>query len=136
MSVNTSYDNIQKSTTIITTTILQLTSAYSTIANGGFKINPTLIKKEKYTKGKRILEENVSKNLVTILRKIVTTKEGTASLANIDGYEVGGKTGTAQKFDVNNNVYHDSLYVASFASIFPSDNPKYVLLISHLKNLK
>ena len=48
-------------------TILQLTSAYSTIANGGFKINPTLIKKEKYTKGDRILEDNVSKNLVAIL---------------------------------------------------------------------
>ena len=81
----------------ITTTILQLTSAYSTIANGGFRINPTLIKKEKYVKGERILEENVSSNLVSILRKIVTTKEGTATLANVEGYEVAGKTGTAEK---------------------------------------
>ncbi len=110
----------------ITTTILQLTSAYSTIANGGFKINPTLIKKEKYTKGERILEENVSTNLVKILRKIVTTKEGTATLANVKGYEVAGKTGTAEKIFEGG---YSRKKINTFASIFPASNPKYSLVV-------
>ena len=48
-------------------------------------------------KKEKILNEEVSSKILPILRKIVTTKEGTASLANVDGYEIGGKTGTAQK---------------------------------------
>ena len=48
-------------------------------------------------KKEKILDQHVSKNILPILRKIVTDKEGTASLANVSGYEVGGKTGTAQK---------------------------------------
>ena len=46
---------------------------------------------------RKILSEDVSNKILPILRKIVTTKEGTASLSNVAGYEVGGKTGTAQK---------------------------------------
>ena len=110
----------------ITTTILQLTSAYSTIANGGFRINPTLIKKEKYVKGERILEENVSSNLVSILRKIVTTKEGTATLANVEGYEVAGKTGTAEKILEGG---YSRKKINTFASVFPASNPKYSLVV-------
>ncbi len=110
----------------ITTTILQLISAYSTIANGGYKVNPTLIKKEKYTKGERILDENVSTNLVTILRKIVTTKEGTATLANVEGYEVAGKTGTAEKILEGG---YSRKKINTFASIFPASNPKYSLVV-------
>ena len=110
----------------ITTTILQLTSAYSTIANGGFRINPTLIKKEKYVKGDRVLEENVSSNLVSILRKIVTTKEGTATLANVEGYEVAGKTGTAEKILEGG---YSRKKINTFASVFPASNPKYSLVV-------
>ena len=80
----------------ITTTLLQLAKAYSIISNGGYEINPTLVKKIENDQ-KRILNEDVSKKFLPILRKIVTNKEGTASLANVAGYEVGGKTGTAQK---------------------------------------
>ena len=58
-----------------------------------------------------------------ILRKVVTEKEGTASLADIDGYQVGGKTGTSQNYyDKKNNLN-------TFISIFPSHKPKYVLLV-------
>ena len=110
----------------ITTTIIQLANAYSIIVNGGFKINPTLIKKKSKVKNKKILNNDVSKKINPILRKIVTTKEGTASLANVEGYEVGGKTGTAQKSYVGG---YSNNKVNTFASFFPSSNPKYVLVV-------
>ncbi len=109
----------------ITTTLLQLASAYSTIVNGGYKINPTLIDKKNETKNKKILKNDVSKKINPILRKIVTSKEGTASLANIKGYQVGGKTGTAQK---STSGGYSMNKVNTFASIFPSSNPKYTLV--------
>ena len=110
----------------ITTTILQLANAYSIIVNGGYKINPTLIKKKSMIKNKKILNNDVSKKINPILRKIVTTKEGTASLANVEGYEVGGKTGTAQKSVVGG---YSKNKVNTFASIFPTSNPKYTLIV-------
>ena len=54
-----------------------------------------MIKKEKYKKAERILNKDVSKKINPILRKIVSTKEGTAGFANVNGYDIGGKTGTA-----------------------------------------
>jgi cell division protein FtsI (penicillin-binding protein 3) len=110
----------------ITTTILQLANAYSIIVNGGYKITPTLIKKNTNLKNKKILKNNVSKKINPILRKIVTTKEGTASLANVDGYEVGGKTGTAQK---SNEGGYSKNKINTFASIFPISSPKFTLVV-------
>ena len=81
----------------ITTTLLQLVKAYSIIVNGGYSIEPTLILNKKIDKKKLILNEGVSQKILPILRKVVTNKEGTASLSNVKGYEVGGKTGTAKK---------------------------------------
>ncbi len=111
----------------ITTTLLQLSKAYAIIANGGFYIEPTLIKKKKGLINKeRILDKEVSKKILPILRKIVTTKQGTASLANVEGYEIGGKTGTAQK---SINGSYSKKKINSFVSIFPISKPKYVLAI-------
>ncbi|MDA9178157.1 penicillin-binding protein 2, partial [Candidatus Pelagibacter sp.] len=110
----------------ITTTILQLANAYSIIVNGGYKIRPTLIKKNINLKKRKILKNDVSKKINPILRKIVTTKEGTASLANIDGYDVGGKTGTAQKSAVGG---YSKNKINTFASIFPISNPKFTLVV-------
>ena len=110
----------------ITTTILQLANAYSIIVNGGYKISPTLIKKKFKIKNKKILNNDVSKKINPILRKIVTTKEGTASLANVEGYEVGGKTGTAQK---STSGGYSNNKINTFASVFPISNPKYVLVV-------
>ena len=110
----------------ITTTLLQVAKAYSIIVNGGYEIYPRLIKNKKDIKGEKILTEDVSKKILPILRKIVTTKEGTASLANVKGYEIGGKTGTAQKSIAG--VYSKKK-INSFVSVFPTSKPKYVLAI-------
>ena len=111
----------------ITTTPLQLAKAYAIIANGGYKINPTLLKKkEKLKKGEQIISEENSKKINSILRKIVTSSAGTANLANIDGYEIAGKTGTAQK---SFEGKYSKKKVNTFASIFPISSPKYVLVV-------
>ena len=110
----------------ITTTLLQLAKAYSIIANGGFNIRPKLIKDATQNKKEKILNKDVSKKILPILRKIVTTKEGTASLANVSGYEIGGKTGTAQKSAVGG---YSNKKINSFVSVFPTSKPKFVLAV-------
>ncbi len=110
----------------ITTTLIQLAKAYSIIVNGGYLIKPSLIKKDEFQKKEKILNQEVSKKILPILRKIVSTKEGTASLANVEGYEIGGKTGTAQKSI--GGVYSNKK-INSFVSIFPSSKPKFVLAV-------
>ena len=110
----------------ITTTILQLANAYAIIVNGGYDVIPTLIKKDKEKKNKKILKNNVSEKINPILRKVVNTKEGTASLANVEGFEVGGKTGTAQKSTTGG---YSKNKVNTFAAVFPISNPKYSLVV-------
>ena len=108
----------------ITTTLLQLAKAYSIIVNGGYKVNPTLIKLDNEDQKEKILDQSVSKNILPILRKIVTDKEGTASLANVNGYEVGGKTGTAQKSTAGG---YSKKKINTFISVFPTSKPKFLL---------
>ena len=109
----------------ITTTPLQAAAAYASMTNGGYLTKPTLQLKQNPDLEKKIsiISKNTSTQISKILRKVVTEKEGTASLANIFGYEVGGKTGTAKSYkDKNKNIN-------TFISVFPSSDPKYILLI-------
>ena len=112
----------------IATTILQLAKGYAILSNGGFEIKPNLITKnsEKNKKKNRLLNKGVSEQVVSALRKIVNTEEGTAKFANVPNYEIGGKTGTADK--VLNGVYSEGK-VNTFASIFPTSNPKFVFVV-------
>ena len=111
----------------IATTPLQLAKGYSIISNGGYYVKPTLIKKNFYQNDRiRVINKNISEQINPILRKIVSTKIGTANLANIEGYDVGGKTGTAQKSI--NGVYSNEK-INTFVSIFPISNPRYTLLV-------
>jgi len=110
----------------IATTLLQLTKGYSIVSNGGFEIFPTLIKKDKYKNGKRILNKNVSKKINPILRKIVSTEEGTAGFADVKGYEIGGKTGTADKAAIGG---YSKKKINTFASVFPTSKPKFALVV-------
>jgi len=108
----------------ITTTPLQLAKAYAILGNGGYKIRPTILKKEKKTLKKReqIISEKTSNQINSMLRKVVSLNEGTANFADIDGYEVAGKTGSALK-------YNSKAKLNTFVSIFPASMPKYVLLV-------
>ncbi len=111
----------------ITTTPLQAASAYASISNGGLIINPTLIKNKNLNKSKkRIIKSQTSDQINGILRQVVTSDNGTATLAEVYGYEVGGKTGTAKK---NINGQYTDKKLTSFISIFPSTKPRYVLMI-------
>ena len=112
----------------ITTTLLQIAKGYSIVTNGGYDIKPTIIQKkivEKHSQ-KRILNTGVSDKINKILRKIVTNKEGTAKLANVEGYDVGGKTGTAQ---ISKNGSYTRDKINTFAAVFPSQKPKYTLIV-------
>ena len=112
----------------IATTILQLAKGYAILSNGGFKINPTLISKDKsnYKKGESLVRKEVSDQVVSALRKVVNTSEGTAKFANVPNFEIGGKTGTADK--VLNGEYSEGK-VNTFASILPTSNPQYVFVV-------
>ena len=107
----------------ITTTPLQATTVYASLSNGGIMIKPVLIKENYPQNHKRIISNETSNKINSILRKVVTDDEGTASLANIDGYFVGGKTGTSQ------NYKNKNLNLNTFISVFPTQKPKYALFI-------
>ena len=107
----------------ITTTPVQAASVYAAIVNGGKLIKPSLIKNRKTKVSKKIISPKTSKAMSDILRKVVNNKEGTAHLADKDGYFVGGKTGTAENYGNTKDR------INTFISIFPSNKPKYTLLV-------
>jgi len=109
----------------VATTILQLAKGYAIISNGGFDVRPTLIIRND-KKRSRLLNKGVSAQVVTALRKIVNTEEGTAKFANVANYEIGGKTGTA---DQPKDGTYSEAKINTFASIFPTSNPQFVFIV-------
>ena len=93
------------------------------MSNGGKLIIPSLIKDRKIDKSKKLITEETSKKLSKILRKVVNGKYGTASLADKDGYHVGGKTGTAESYGNKKDR------INTFISIFPTYRPNYSLFV-------
>ena len=112
----------------VATTILQLAKGYAILSNGGVDIEPTLIKDSTKNKKKtaRLLKKGVSEQIVSTLRKIVNTEEGTAKFANVPNYEIGGKTGTA---DQPKEGAYSEAKINTFASIFPTSNPQFVFVV-------
>lgn len=106
---------------------LHLAAAYATIANGGEKVTPTLLRQHDPKPGPRVLSEKVAQDSVEMLRGVVT--HGTASLADVPGYEVAGKTGTADKPKRTGGYYKDKV-INTFASVFPASHPEYVVLVT------
>ena len=112
----------------VTTTPLQLARAYAILGNGGYKIRPTILRKKLNPPEQKIqiISSETSDTINSILRKVVANKEGTANFANIKGYEVGGKTGSALKS--SDGIYTKKKF-NTFVSLFPTSRPKYVLLV-------
>ncbi|MFB7173964.1 peptidoglycan D,D-transpeptidase FtsI family protein [Streptomyces sp. NPDC056254] len=111
---------------------MQAASVYSTIANGGVRIEPTLVRGTKGPDGRftpapapeqnRVISEQTAKTLAEMLESVVDDQEGTGTKAKIPGYRVGGKTGTSNRVDPATGRYKG--YTASFAGFAPADKPR------------
>ena len=112
----------------ISSSPLHLAAAFASVLNGGLKVNPTLLKRNGTNKiRKRVIRSDVSQTLINILYQVV--ERGTASAARVHGYSVAGKTGTAKKVKPTGG-YYDKKNITTFASVFPAEAPKYVLLVT------
>ncbi|GAA5208877.1 cell division protein FtsI [Streptomyces thinghirensis] len=111
---------------------LQAASVYSTIANGGVRVEPTLVRGTKEDDGRftpapepkktRVISEKTAKTLSQMLESVVDDEEGTGTKARIPGYRVAGKTGTANRVDPATGMYKG--YTSSFAGFAPADKPR------------
>ncbi|MBN1517670.1 transpeptidase family protein [Candidatus Sumerlaeota bacterium] len=119
----------------VSATAMQLTSALACVANGGVLMQPYIVKEIRKPSGElveetrpkpvdRVISTLASKKLLKMMEAVVD--EGTATKAQIDGYRIAGKTGTAQKLNPETGVY-ENRYVASFGGIVPADNPQLVI---------
>lgn len=112
----------------LSTSPMHLAAAYATIANGGRRVTPTLLHDKGRAPGERVISEQTANAMLKMLREVVS--HGTASLGEVPGYAVGGKTGTADKPRTNGKGYEKDKVIATFASVFPAHDPKYVLVVA------
>ncbi|MFI9610226.1 peptidoglycan D,D-transpeptidase FtsI family protein [Streptomyces sp. NPDC052023] len=111
---------------------MQAASVYSTIANGGMRVEPTLVRGTKGPDGRftpapepdrtRVVSEKTARTLARMLESVVDDEEGTGTKARIPGYRVAGKTGTANRVDPDTGKYRG--YTSSFAGFAPADKPR------------
>lgn len=106
---------------------LHLAAAYAAIANGGVAVKPTLLRRDTPPQGIRVMSEDTAAKSVAMLRQVVV--RGTASLGEVEGYAVAGKTGTADKPKKSGGYYKDKV-INTFASMFPANDPRYVLIVT------
>jgi cell division protein FtsI (penicillin-binding protein 3) len=116
----------------IAVTAIQMASAYAAIANRGVWVQPHLVDhigdgRSKVSERRRMVSRWVAYQLMGMLKNVVA--EGTGTLAEVPGYQVAGKTGTAAKPDPQGG-YSDSRYVASFVGVVPASRPRLVILVS------
>lgn len=110
----------------ISVTPLQLAGAYSVIASGGIKRPLTLLKQDaQLVNGKRIIPEPVTKEMIKMLEAVVL--KGTGTRAQVPGYRVAGKTGTAYMATVHGYLHNK--YMASFVGMAPASNPKVIVVV-------
>jgi cell division protein FtsI (penicillin-binding protein 3) len=111
----------------LSTSPMHLAAGYATIANGGRYVKPTILKQNGPQYGPRVLSKQAAAAARSMLRQVVT--DGTASFGEVPGYAVGGKTGTADKPKPSGGYYEEKV-IATFASMFPAHDPKYVLIVT------
>lgn len=112
----------------ISVTPLQFAAAAGAIVNGGYKVTPTFLRRsreEARVRAKRVLKRDTSDLMRYLLR--LNVKSGTAKNADAAGFQVGGKTGTAEK--VVNGRYSSSALLTSFLGVFPAEAPEYLVLV-------
>ena len=100
-------------------------AATASVVNGGTKIRPTFLKQDAPQQGERVVSASTSATMRSLLRLVVTN--GTGTKADVPGYNVGGKTGTAEKPD--HGRYARKKLVSSFCGVFPIDDPQYLVFI-------
>lgn len=119
-------------------TALQLVTAVSAVANGGWLMKPYVVSDVRDGKGqvvaqlgpqvrRRPISAETAKTLTGILEGVVTN--GTGSKAAVPGYRVAGKTGTAQKIDPQTGAYSSTLFVGSFTGFVPAENPRLAIVV-------
>jgi len=122
----------------ISVTSIQLISAISAMANGGLLMRPWIVKKISDSKGRvlkefnpvvvqRVISTETSKIMTNTLKGVV--ERGTGKLARIPGYQVAGKTGTAQKPNPASGGYSKDRFIALFAGWVPADSPQLAILV-------
>ncbi len=119
-------------------TPLHLVKAYGSIANNGNEVNPIIIKKSNASKKNNILvKPETSRYFLNLLKSVITDTEFTGPRVKIDGYDIGGKTGTSILINEKGGYYKDR-DLTSFISIFPVNKPQYVVLtiIEYPKKIK
>jgi len=106
---------------------LAYVAAAATVVNGGRKIVPTFVKHTEDARGEQLIRPETSLQMRQLLRYVVTN--GTGRKADIPGYDVGGKTGSAEKPRLGGRGYQSHVLVTSFFAAFPIDNPRYVVFV-------
>lgn len=124
----------------VSVTALQIANAYAAVANGGKLHKPYIVKSIKDAHNSQITEikPQMIKKVLTddesaqmrLMLMSVTSSGGTGTRANVDGFLVGGKTGTAQKVNPDGKGYLDKAYLSSFAGFIPAVDPKYVIFVA------
>ena len=112
----------------ISITPMHLASATATIVNNGIKSSPTLIKGNAQQKNDLIISKETSVKMKSIMRLVVSNKNGTAKKAEAPGYLIGGKTGTAEKINPSGGYFKKENIVA-FTGAFPMNDPKFIITI-------
>lgn len=107
-------------------TPLHLVKAYATLSNNGFEVFPTLKLNNKQIRNQILKNENSSKFFLDLLNSVVLKTEYTGPRVKIDGYQVGGKTGTSELINPKGGYFKDR-NLTSFIGVFPINNPKYVI---------
>jgi cell division protein FtsI (penicillin-binding protein 3) len=108
----------------LSVTPLHIISAFNALVNGGIYYYPTIIKNSSVPSPRRVISENTSKKIIPLLRDVVA-KSSTKS-ADVSGYQVIGKTGSAEKLV---NGRYSNKNITSFVAAFPASSPKYSLIV-------
>ena len=110
----------------LSVTPLQLAQAYIPFANSGIKYPVSLFKLKEAPRGERVMPETVANNVLAMMETVVSPI-GTAQKAAVEGYRVGGKTGTAHKAVAGG--YDDDAYISVFAGVAPISDPRIVMVV-------